>query len=218
MKVLTKLLLAAMILTGSSFAAAQTSVESETFNSAYLPTKTGAQISFIGKSHSFSINLTGKVAKTQAVQGGEENQNFFYLDNKVVQTSLVPLQLPLPDGYKVGDLTTDQQKEILNGYVDYELDYFNQELHAQPKNVKREWVVINSVPFLIWYFNFQVKQPDPQAVKSFTGQIYMSAICFNQVLDINMPIDNRVIFDPSKVILEKIAATLKTYNQRLAGK
>jgi hypothetical protein len=197
---------------------AQSPVEKETFTYSFLPNKNGAQAVYAGENHSFSLDFIGKDIKIATFKAKPENQNFIYIGSQVIQTSWVPLQMPLPAGYKVDKLNIDQQKEILEGYVNYELDYFRQQLHLKVNNLQSEWVQINSRPSLIWHFDFNLADQNTKNKAPLTKQVYISTICFNQVLNISIPFNKNVEYEADKESLKKIASTLKTYNKRIGVK
>jgi len=97
--------------------------------------KAGGQIVYLGKTHSFSLDIFAKTVKVPQVEGKAENQTFLEVDTNTVQTSTVPLPQPIPATMLLSNLTEAQKKETLEGYVNYELDYFTNELKVSPANV-----------------------------------------------------------------------------------
>jgi len=214
MKLIIKLNLFMALLTVTSVAFAQADINTEVFTSHVTFNASGANVAYIGKGHSFTVDVIGTDVK-EAPHGdvSQPNQNFVIVDKDIVQASLVPLPQPIADGVMLSKLTDEQIKPTLEGYVDYEIDYVKQ-LNASPTNIKKEWKTINSRLFLLWYFEFKPEGGSDVAVKM-SAQVYLSTLCFNQVLDLNMPLADKKDYDKFEAQLEKIAATLKTYDKVL---
>jgi hypothetical protein len=213
MKSLIKLTLLLFILSAYSLAHAQQNINNESFTYKFSPGGSGADIFYLGKGHSFSLHLSGKLIKEQSPAGKANNQWLFVVDKNIIQTSLVPLPQPIPAKMHLGKLTKDETQEMLNGYVGYEMDYFDKELKLNPHNLYEKWDTVNSKLFLVWIFEF--KAPNTDTLKDITRQAYFSTVCFNQVLDINMPLTRNDDLGKTLDLLEKLAFTLKTYDRRL---
>lgn len=196
-----KLLLSLLGVTAVLLIEAQTPIADEEFKLGYTPNEKGGTVLFQGKSHSFALDIVGKEVKTT------DNPGFFVVDNHIVQTSTVPLPSSKLD---LGHLTEVQQKQALSAYVDYEMDYFRKELKLKISDLKKEWVVINSRIFLVWHFNLPAAKEN-----QVSQQIYMSTICFNQVLDLNIAILKGEDFPEQQERLNKLANTLKTSDHTL---
>ena len=213
MKVLIKLSLLLFFLSICSLAMAQEDINTEAFTFNFSPNDKGADIVYLGKSHSFGLNIVSPAVSREQVQGTDNNQSFIKIGKDVIQFSLVNLPQPIPASMQLSKLTDDETKETLEGYVNYELDYFNKGLNLTTNSVKKEWKTINARLYLVWYFEF--KAPGTDADKKFAAQIYYSTICFNQVLDINTPLYSKDDFERSKTLIETIAGTLTNYDKRL---
>ncbi len=195
-------------------AVAQSDINNETFNYHLKPTPTGALVIYNGKTHSFTFDVQGKKFKETKAANNTENNNFIGLGKSVIQTSLVPLPQPVPQSFHLSNLTLDQQKEALNGYVDYELDYFTNQLHVKVANLKRSWETINGKLFIVWYFDSEMMKTGAQTVSKLPSQIYMTTVCFNQVWVLNTQFGEPEVEKP-KALLTLIAGTLKLYNRKL---
>lgn len=176
---------------------AQTNIADEEFNLSYSSNEKGGTVLFQGKSHSFSVDLVGKEVKTM------DNPGFYLVDNHIVQTSTVPLP---PVKLDLANLTEAQQKQALSAYVDYEMDYFKNEVKLKVTDLQKEWVVLNSRLFILWHFVMPPKRDIKQ-------QIYLSTICFNQVLDLNTAIQEGEDYSQREESLKQLANTLKTMDK-----
>jgi hypothetical protein len=215
MNLICKSLFFSFFLTSSLLAFGQKDINNESFNSKFISEKDGAKVIFNGKLHAFSIEIVGKNVKLQGTAGADNNQNFIDCDGIVIQTSWVPLPQPIPPAMFLSKLTDEEQTETLNGYADYELDYFKNELKLNVVNTKKEWLTLNSKLYLVWSFDTPSQKTDQNNANKVIRQIYFSTVCFNQVLDLNIPI---VKMEQSQIgieLLKKVATTLKTYNNRL---
>jgi hypothetical protein len=131
--------------------------------------------------------------------------NYFIIDNLVFQSSLVPI----PSQTDLSNLSSNQEKQILDQYVQYELDYFQNELKLKINGLKKEWRTIGTKLFLVWAFGVPEQQLADHVKEQVKSQIYFSTICFNQVLDLNIPIIAKDDSTKSETMLNKIAGTLK---------
>jgi len=209
-----KLLLSLLPVLYYLVAAAQTDINNESFKYYFKPTQTGATVIYKGNTHSFTFDLKGKKLKETKAAESAENNNFIGSDKSFIQTSLVPLPQPIPQSFHLSNLTVDQQKEALDGYVDYELDYFANELHVKVTNLKRKWETINGKLFILWYFDSAMKIPGNRIASNLPSQIYVSTVCFNQVWVLNTAF-GKSEFEKPKAWLTLVAGTLKLYNRRL---
>jgi hypothetical protein len=199
------IILTISILTVSIFAFGQMDIYKEEFELSYLPQINGGQFLYNGRAHAFTIDIVADSIQTS------ESPNFITVDNHIVQTSVVPLP---ETGLDLNNLTTAQQKEALEGYVNYELDYFKTEVKIKCVNLNKEWKNIHSRLWLIWSFDVPAQKKDPNVSKQVAHQIYSSTICFNQVLDLNVPLLPGDNLEQSKDLIIKLMSTLNTIYRR----
>lgn len=184
-------------------AVAQNSVSKEQFNLSFQGKANSHKWVFKGVDHSFSVAVVADSVKT------EQYPNYISVKNQIVQCSAIPMP---ETNLNLLNLTLAQQKEALNGYVDYEVDYFGNELKLQIQNLKKEWITVNGKTWLLWYFDVPDQQTTEKAAIPAKQQIYASTICFNQVLDLNTPVLKGDSFANAKALLKKLMATLKLSN------
>jgi hypothetical protein len=194
----------------------QTSINNESFKYVFKTTQIGARVSYVGNAHSFTFDVKDKALKTLSAEGSDENMHFISIDKSTFQTSIIPMPQPIPVGFNLSNLTIAQQKDAIEGYVDYELDYFKQ-LGVIPIKLRKEWVYINKKLFMLWEFDVNI---DPRTVSGevIKGQVYLATACFNQMWVTNLPLMNTKDHEKAKSKLKEIAATLKNYNTRLLVK
>jgi hypothetical protein len=193
------------IMTFSAVVIGQTDMYKEDFEFSYLPKRDGGQILYNGTKHSFTIDVVSDSINTT------EFPNFIKVDGHIVQTTIVALP---SDNLDLNSLTTDQQKEALEAYVDYELEYFDKELQLKYTNLKKEWKTIHTKLWLIWNIDIPEQKKVENIAQQVTAQIYASTICFNQILDINIPLFPADDIAKSDTLLIQLMSTLKTYNHR----
>jgi len=189
-----------------TFAFAQTDVASEEFELSFLKKQNGASFLFNGKSHSFTIDIVSDSIQTT------ENPNFIVVNNHIVQASTIPLP---PAKLDLSNLSAAKQKETLSAYVEYELEYFKNDLKMKYTNLKKEWITIDSKVWLVWTFNFSVANKGNElAATQYSYQVYASTICFNQVLDLNTASEKMKEFDQSKALVTQLMNSVKLFDQR----
>jgi len=170
------------------------------FEAAFVPAKAGvgAMIVYTGENHSFTIEIKGKDIKNNG------QPNYLMVGDQIVQSAI----LPIPKKTEVENPPLVKQREILRTYINYELDYFKNTLKQGYSNLKMDWEIVNGRQFVYWHFD--MPKDDNKHVKK---QIYVSTICFNQILDLNAP-----VFDDyykAKDILTQMANSVKLYNSHL---
>jgi len=112
-----------------------------------------------------------------------EYENFVKVDSQIIQIS--PIKI---NGYKksMTGLSLDEQKEILDSYSNYEIEYIQKEVGIEVLNQKTQWVVTKSRGWLVWYF-FLGKMP-MEVEKPTKVQLFASTIIGDRVLSINAPV------------------------------
>ncbi len=182
---------------------AQTDLYKEEFQFSYLPKKNGGQILYNGTAHSFTIDILSDSINTT------EYPNYIKIYNHILQTAIVPLPQSNLD---LKRLTIAQQKEALEGYMGYELEYFKNDLLLNYQHLKKEWITVNTRLWLLWTFDLPMQQADT-AMQQVVAQIYGSTICFNQILDLNVPLFQDDHFEKTKKLVMQCMSGLKTYNK-----
>jgi hypothetical protein len=167
------------------------------FDSALIPTKDGAVLAFTNDSKSFTINLVSE--KIEPL----EQRNFVLVDNWIFQAFVLDFENP-----KNVDLTQEsEQKKALSQYVMYEIEYFKKELGYACDSLKFKWGSLNDKYFYFWHFNA------PKELKTLKKQMYLTTICHNQFLNLNIPLDTASAFQDGKDFLFSVAKTLVVKNE-----
>ena len=194
------------LLTSSIVCIAQDDFYTEEFELSFSTTMNGGEFVYNGKAHSFKIKVVSDSIRTT------EHPNFITVGNRIVQSNAVPLPSSRLDLKK---LTIEQQKEVLNGYVEYELDYFKNEIHLVCQNLQLEWVTVDARLWLIWSFDVPKQKATEGTSKPATSQIYASTICFNQVLDLNIPVLKGDSKAKCKEHIHELMNGLKLFDKKL---
>ena len=176
----------------------QTTYKAEEFQSALMQTKTGAIVVYTGQQHSFEIDIVGKITPS-------EKPNFVTVDNKILQSSIIPFQTKLD----FENLSEDAQKKYLSGYMDYEMNYIKEQLKSKNLNEKSEFIMLGNKVFLFWSYDM------PKSYKTVDNQCYLVSICFDQMLILNCPVDKGKTFKEVKDLLTNIGKTLKLNNHTI---
>jgi hypothetical protein len=134
--------------------------------------------------------------------------NFVTIDNQIIQ--IITLKF---DGYKKNtkDENLNNQKELLDAYSKYELEYFKSDLGVEIINPNSQWVVTKSKGWFIWYFKLG-KVPnkvDPQT----EIQLFATSVIRDKVLIINAPIMTGGDFSKAALIVNEFMETLTIREQ-----
>jgi hypothetical protein len=169
----------------------------ETFKPAILKTKKGAKVVFNSPEHAFTFDLVSDSIKPP------EKPNFLIIDNHVFQYVV----LTPSNRVNYDSLSIERKKVNLTSYMNYELDYFKKDLKLEIENLKTEWVDLNGRLFLFWFFDM------PESNKSVEKQIYLTTICFDNIVGFNTPVTrDKNEISQYKNLLFSAANTLKTFS------
>ena len=139
-----------------------------------------------------------------------QQNNIATIDSQTIQ--LTPLKF---SGYKVSNLTMDDQKQLLDTYVKYELDYFKNELNVEVINPNNQWVVTNSKGWFVWYF--RVGNMPTQINKPTEIQLFASTVVGDKILTINAPIPTDSDFAKAGLIVNEMMETFRSQPGLLQG-
>jgi hypothetical protein len=166
------------------------------YESALIPMKDGAVFAFTSDKKSFTLDILSN--KIQPL----EQKNFVMIDDWIFQAFVLGFDNP-----KNVDLTTEEeQKRSLSQYVKYEVDYYKNEVGYSCDSLKFEWGKINEKYFYFWYFN------TPPELETLQKQMFLTTICHDQFLNMNIPLEKTKDFNKGKDFLVGIAKTLKLYD------
>lgn len=132
-----------------------------------------------------------------------QQNNFATIDSQTIQIILLKYS-----GYKKASskLSLDDQKQLLDTYAKYELDYFKNELNVEIINPNNQWVVTKSKGWLVWYF--RVGNMPIQVNKRTEIQLFASIVVGDKVLTINAPIQIDSDFAKAGLIVNEMMETL----------
>jgi hypothetical protein len=108
--------------------------------------------------------------------------NFVTIDSQTIQ--IITLKF---DGYKkvTKGENLSNQKELLDAYSKYELEYFKSDLGVEIINPNSQWVVTKSKGWFIWYF--KVGKVPTQVDTQTEIQLYATTVIGDKILIINAP-------------------------------
>jgi hypothetical protein len=129
--------------------------------------------------------------------------NFATVDSQLIQ--IAPLKI---NGYKKSftNLSISDQKQLLESYSNYELDYFKNDLNVEVINQNNQWVITKSRQWLVWYF--RVGNVPAQVDKKMEIQLFASTIIADKVLTINAPIQSNSDFTRAGLIVNEMMESL----------
>lgn len=134
--------------------------------------------------------------------------NFCDVDGQAIQ--ITPLKF---SGYKkdVTGQSINNQKQLLEAYTQYELDYFKNDLHIGLINSSNQWVVVKSKGWFIWYF--KVDSTPAQVSKPTKIQLFASTVVGDHILTINAPVFTDDEFTKAGLIVNDMMETLSVIKQ-----
>lgn len=168
------------------------------YEQALIESETGAYFIFTNDSNSFVIHLDTASVETL----GDGSKFLVLVDNKWT-LQLFTIGYQNPNNKDITDL--DVQKSFLLQYMNYELNYFKDEVKMNIENQKAGWGPVGNKHFLLWHF----ETPEYPTIQK---QIYLSTICFDNFLNINIPLTNDQTFDDGVNFLERVAENMILHN------
>lgn len=167
----------------------------ETFNAALIPSKDGAVITYSSSEQAFTITL-----KSDSIQPTEK-PNFLTIDGWILQSFILGFDNPMDKDMSI----EENAKAALSQYTIYEFDYIKEQLKLDVEP-KLEWGSMNGLYFYFWYFD------TPPELKTLQGQLYLTTICFNHFLNLNIPLEKGRDFDKAKEFLLNVGKNITLHD------
>lgn len=186
--------------------------KSEEFSSKFTLNEKGGKIVFCGNNKQFVVQLFGKKVFVPEIENPTNvpNQYFITVDKKIIQSTIIAIPKNVQDAFDLKKLTLNQQESILGGYVNYELDYIKKELESNIDEIVMKPEVINSRKYILWHYKMSnYTESDDKDGYIPKGQIYLSTICFDKVLTVNIPVLKEYQMDDLIQILNQIGENIK---------
>jgi hypothetical protein len=197
----TSVALVLLLLSGlsRSFDAVAQNSDPQDEHARLLAGKKRSVIAYAGNGHSFTLEVGAHTSKPSDIPG------FITIDKQIVQSTLVPV----PNPSDVQGLTPEKEKNLLLGYMNYELKYYRKKLNQRYVNLQTEWISLNGKTFLLWYFDL------PENYKVVSKQVYVSTLFYDQVMDLNAPVFKKDDWGQARALLVRLAGSMKTYDKHL---
>jgi hypothetical protein len=170
--------------------------KAEEFEAALLEAKYGALLVYNGQTNSFSLKL-----ESQSVQP-TERPNFIMVDSILLQVTIMPFHQKLD----FANLDYQTQTKYLTSWKAYEKQWVEEQFKARLTE-NEELIDISNKPFLYWTF----EMPKSGNSNSVDRQVYLAAICFDQLLVLNAPVEKDQGEGTVKDKILLIAKTLTLY-------
>jgi hypothetical protein len=134
--------------------------------------------------------------------------NFVTIDSQTIQ--IIPLKF---SGYKkeTNGENINNQKQLLDTYSKYELEYFKNNLGIDVINPNSQWVVTKSNGWYIWYF--RVGNIPTRVDNQTKIQLFASTIIGDKILTINAPILTDGDFTKAGLIVNEMMEALTITKQ-----
>jgi hypothetical protein len=172
--------------------------KAEEFQVALIESKYGALIAYNGQKNSFTLRIVSKsIEPTEA-------ENFLKIDNKLIQFTTIPFQ----EEFDFKSLSADMQRNLLNGYKEYEKEYVQEQLKMKI-NESENFLNLEGKMFKYWSFDM------PRGNGSVVKQAYLFTICFDQILMLNGPVISGQSEADVKNILVTIAKTIELFPDKV---
>lgn len=168
--------------------------KAEEFQASLVEAKFGVMIVFNGQKNSFTLRIVSKSIEPS------EQENFLLVDKKLIQASAIPFQ----EQFDFKAMSTEQQRELLTGYKEYEKEYLQNQLKTSLTGTE-QFLNIEGKIFKYWSFDM------PKGNSSVSKQVYLFTICFDQILLLNGPVLKDQAEPEMKTLLVNMAKTLELF-------
>jgi hypothetical protein len=168
--------------------------KAEEFQASLVEAKFGVMIVFNGQKNSFTLRIVSKAIEPS------EQENFLLVDKKLIQASAIPFQ----EQFDFKAMNTEQQRELLTGYKEYEKEYLQKQLNTSLTGTE-QFLNIEGRIFKYWSFDM------PKGNASVSKQVYLFTICFDQILLLNGPVLKDQTEPEMKTLLVNMAKTLELF-------
>jgi hypothetical protein len=137
-----------------------------------------------------------------------QQDNFVTVDSQAIQ--ITPIKFT---GYKVpiNGQSLSNEKQLLDTYSNYELDYFKNELGVEVINSSNQWVISKSKGWFVWYF--RVGSTPVQVEKQAIIQLFASTVIGDKILTVNAPILSDGDFNKAALIVNDMMEAIVTTKQ-----
>ena len=175
----------------------QAQYQAEAFQAVKLKARYGVMVVYNGHTNSFTFRIEADSVRNI------ENPDFLWVDGNLLQATIIPfLQSPnAPD--------EAEQKRLLEAYRKYEQGYIEKELNTGPLKGKAEYLNINNKPMLLWTLSM------PKDNQTISKQLYIFAICFDQMLTFNAPVEKGKDEAEIKRMILRCAETVEIFPGQL---
>lgn len=167
------------------------------FRAALLPAPDGALLVFTNQRQSFSIRIVNPKVEPMDEPG------FMRVNGQILQAVILPAPLA-PTQQQVDD---ERAKKLLIGYKEHESQYLRHDLKTPIRNELVSFLHLSNRLFMLWTYDM------PATNKQIGQQQYLVALCFNQALILNCPVERKASATASKQLLTTIGQTLKITNE-----
>lgn len=131
-------------------------------------------------------------------------KNLVEIDNHIIQITILKI-----NDYKKSftHLDTTDQKQLLNKYSKYELNYFKYDLNIDIINPSNQWVMTKTKGWFIWYF--RIGNISGELDKKTDIMLFASTIITDKIITINAPMLTDEDFSQAANIVNEMMESLK---------
>jgi len=123
----TRSLVSALVLVWALSAAAQSGAPPDDQHARLLTGKKRSLIAYAGAGHSFTLE-PAHTAKPSDVPG------FITIDKQIMQATVIPVDKSID----LHSMSEAREREVLQKYMEYELDYYRKKLKQRYSNLQKE--------------------------------------------------------------------------------
>jgi len=171
---------------------AQNNPSPDKYLTGLFSTRDGALLAYTNQQKSFMIEfVSGNIEPS-------ENPDALTVDNILIISKITPVLANL----MFDSMSIDRQKTALSLFMEKEIVHkftFDAPVY--------EWLTINNQLFQFWHMKSNDENSEVEE------QMYLTTLCFDQILNLNTPLERTVgNFENNKLLLLKVAKSLKLNN------
>ncbi|MGC4041767.1 MAG: hypothetical protein QM710_13520 [Flavobacterium sp.] len=171
------------------------------------------KVIFAGNKHYFEVSLKGSLDTINVPHQRFDENNFVVIDKKkMLEFTTINVAHNILDLYDFNNLTITQQRNVLESYVNYELDYYKKDLGLILENYQLQ--VLYDEDRMYYFMSYKIGNKKESPSANVEKNIYLITIAFNHILVLNMPLTGSQDLLEYSTYLKGLIPSIKFYNKK----
>lgn len=191
----------------------QDNIKDEDFNFVLVKKENEGKVVFSGKQHYFEVSLKGNLDTINVPHQRFDENNFVVIDKKkMLEFTTINVARNILDIYDFNNLSITQQRNVLESYVNYELDYYKKDLGIIIENYQLQ--VIYDQDRMYYFMSYKIGNNREKSEAAVEKNIYLITVAFNHILVLNMPLTASQDIAEYSTFLKGLIPSIKYFNKK----